>query len=229
MAKRSNLILLLVSLVLALIATLVIIKTLPKAGGSNIAAPVTATTSPVVVVTQNIPALTVITSADVQVQQVPAGSVEHGALTDPSQVIGQYASTGWVTGQQVIQGMYETAAQANIANTVPVGDVTFTIPNSALAGSDYLVLPGDKIDLLFYGQPSATASTVMSNLKVLYVDHVQAAAGADTQPAGSSGADSLTVIVTPQQAQQLAKLVSTAIVGNGTSPGNLHVLIQGTK
>lgn len=228
MAKRSNLILLLVSLVLALIATLVIVKTLPKAGSST-AAPVTAATSPVVVVAQNIPALTVITSADVQVQQVPAGSVEHGALTDPSQVIGKYASTGWVTGQQVIQGMYETAAQANIANTVPAGDVTFTIPNSALAGSDYLVLPGDKIDLLFYGQPSATASTVISNLTVLYVDHIQAAAGADTEAASSSGVDSMTVIVTPQQAQQLAKLVSAATLGSGSSPGTLHVLIQGTK
>lgn len=228
MAKRSNLILLTISLVLALLATLAILKELPQSKGVSGTLAPPATTS-VVVVAKNIPGDTPIDSTDVQVQQVPSAAVEIGAATDVSQVIGKYTASNWMTGQQVVAGMYESPAQANIANSIPAGDRAFTIPSTALTGADFLIIPGDTIDLLFFGAPSAATSTVMSNLLVIYVDHVQAAGGADSLPTSTSGADSVTVAVTPQQAVQLAKLLSTVTLGSDSSAGTMHMLLHSAK
>lgn len=221
MTKRSNLLLLIVSLVLALAATLLIVRELGKHNASA-AAPATTPPQQVVVVTKAVPSRTLIDSADVQVQQVPAGAVETGVATQLSQVIGHYTATNWIVGQQVINGMYLSAANASIATTIPKGEVAFTIPDSATSGVDDLVLPGDTVDILDYGmtgQP-AGSSVVLSDLGVIYVDKTQVAAGPDNLPASTSGGDTITVAVTPKQAQTLAKLVAS---------GTLHILLHSSK
>jgi len=217
MVKRGNLILLALSLVLALATTFVILRTLSQTKAANTATAVQTTS--VVVVKQNVLPHQVIDATDVAVIQVPSSAVEPGAAIETSQVTGQYSLTTWIAGQQVVAGMYGNAQSTTLSATIPSGERAFTIPNSTLIGVDHLITPGDHVDIMFSTllKPGVTnPNAQMTDLLVLYVDQIQAAAGAG-KAQGGTGPDTLTLAVTPEQAQILAQL---------TFSGQFHVLIR---
>ena len=218
MLKRGNLGLLLLSLILALVTTFFVLKELSflksKTSTTNV------TMKMVVVVKQGIPEHQVINMSDVELAQVPATGVGPEVATQISQVVGQYTLTTWIPGQQVVTGMYGNGPSVSFSISIPTGERAYTIPDSPVSGVDHLILPGDHVDILLAGTSNGgkqtSSSTVIPNLEVLFVDQVQAAANpAAAKAQTGSGADTLTLAVTPEQAQLLTD-----------NSGQIHVLLR---
>lgn len=225
MLKRGNLVLLALSLILALATTFLILTELSSYKSKSTATNVPMST--IVVVKQSVPSHQLISEADVALAQMPAAAVGEGIATQLSQVVGQYTLTTWLPGQQVMTGMYGNGQAVSFSVSIPSGERAYTIPDSSVSGVDHLVLPGDHVDILIStstatstsGSKPSSPSTVIQNLVVLYVDQIQAAtnptAAKGQSGSAASGADTLTLAVTQQQAQTLAD-----------NPGQIHVLLR---
>lgn len=160
MAKRGNLILLAIALVLAFLTTFVVMRALSHVQGRPVPTSSTVQLTPVVIVKQRIGSFKIISAEDVTIKQVPTNAVQPGAVTQTSQVIGRYTVTHWLPGQQVIAGMYGSAQQTFFASTIPHGLVAITIPDNPVAGVDHLIVPGNHVNLLMVGgQGAAGAGT----------------------------------------------------------------------
>lgn len=218
MAKRGNLILLALAMVLALVTTLLVMRFLQSNQRSSTP---TVVMKSVVVVKKGLSTHQPISSDDVVLQQVPAGGVEPGAATSLSQVIGQYTTTTFIQGQQVVQGMYAAGSAVMFSASIPQGERAFTISDSPVVGVDHLIVPGDHVDVMVLQSSSnknaAPKTTTMNDLQVLFVDQIQPAADPANPKSPSSGGDTITFAVTPQQAQQLAQL---------ETQGQLYLLLR---
>lgn len=178
MAKKGNLILLGIALVLALLTTFVVMRSFSHVQKSP--APVSSVVpqSRVVVVKQKLGSFQKINAADVAIQQVPTSAVQPGAATQLSQVLGQYTVTDWLPGQQVIAGMYGSAQQTYFASAIPHGLLAITIPDNPVAGVDHLIVPGNHVDLFMVsGQAVPATSGATSGSLGFIPNSAQAAAG----------------------------------------------------
>jgi len=230
MTKRSQLTLLLIALVLALLSTSVIVKQLntwqKSHEGQN--------TVGVVRVTKSIPAHTVVLSSDVAVQQVPAAAVEAGAVTQLSDVVGLYTTSDWYVGQQVISPMVVQKNQVqSFPLQIPTGNRAFTIADDAIVGVDHLVSNGDHVDLVAtyaskdLGGP--ISKVILQNILVLNVDSSPQTTSSTTSntggsvaqqsasSAGGSHVDTITLSVTPDEATLLDYAVTF---------GDVHIMLR---
>ncbi len=211
MSKRTNLIMIALALILALFTTILVVRRISSVGNVHIAS--TGPMASVVVATQPLPANHVIDNSDVSVEQVPAKDVAQGAFTNANNVVGQFTTTEWFSGQQVVQGMVETAQAATFPMSIPVGKVAFTLPDSSIYGNDYLISKGDRVDIevTYNNKAGKTISEIFSqNVLVLYVDTVQADANpVSGAKSSASGADTVTLALSPKLANQLAYLLAT--------------------
>ena len=109
--KRSNRLVLLVGVFLAIVAFVgILLLVRSPEGGSNANTP-PPTTGPVVVAATDIPLSTRITADQVTTITIDLASITPGAFTNPSQVIGQ------IVRQQVTQGAQITSATLNGGNS----------------------------------------------------------------------------------------------------------------
>lgn len=210
MSKRTNLIMISLALILALFTTILVVRRISSVATKPVAAngPLTS----VVVVAEPLTTNHVIESTDVSVEQVLSKDVAPGAFTSTTDVVGQFAKTDWFSGQQVVPGMVESAKAATFAMSIPVGKVAFTLTDSPLWGNDYLISKGDKVDVeVTYNRGGKTISEIfLQDVLVLYVD----TASADANPANgaktsASGADTITLALSPGSAKKLAYILGT--------------------
>jgi|GEM_PF-4392307 len=211
MARRGNLVLLAIAIVMALVTSLVVVRELRIQ--TQRAAVGRVPMESVLVVAKSVPGHSKIDATDVRLTQVPATAIEAGAVTDPSQVVGQYTATSWVQGQQVLSGMFQSSQQASFVSSIPSGEVAYTFADSPLIGVDNLIEPGNYIDIQNFNQGKFTTLT---HILVLFVDQIQAAASPGQQATTGSGNDNITVAVTLQQAETLTKMLSA---------GQIHLLL----
>lgn len=212
MQRRGNLVLLAISIVLALVTSLLIVRELNIASKRQNVSQVPMES--VVVVAKSVPQHTKIDASDIQMQQIPSTAAEPGVATDVSQLLGEYTSTNWISGQQVIAGMWETGQQAAFVSNIPAGEVAYTFADSPVVGVDHLIAPGEYIDIQNDNQGKFTTLT---HIRVLYVDQMQAGANPNVQGNTGSGTDTITVAVTPNQAQTLTQMLSA---------GQLHLMLN---
>jgi pilus assembly protein CpaB len=217
-ARRSYLFLLLISLVLAILTALVIVKEMKAWKQANTGE-------------KRVKVVTV-------VQSVAASAVGPGSLRELSEVVGKYAATTWVPGQQVLAAMVtsKTSTQS-FPLQIPRGKRAFTVPDTAVVGVDHLISQGDKVDVLVsYKNKAGQAQvkTLLQNIAVLYADTGPVSNGSvATASSGSSNktaqnksqsqasqVDTLTLAVTPQQANEL----DYAIVN-----GQIHLSLRNPK
>lgn len=193
-------------------------------------------TAPVLIVSKAVAPHTVIDSTDVTVQQVDVSAVQPAAISQVSDVVGQYAATQWLPGQQVIAGMMvDSTAPAAFPLSIPSGERALTVPDDAVTGVDHFISPGDHVDVLVMytdkteGGPDA--KTLLQNLLVLAADNSPtlgntATAGSATVSGSASSSsqsgrtDTLTLAVTPQQAVTLAF---------GSQFGQIHIDLRNPK
>ncbi len=211
MGKYSNAILLGIAILLAFLATVLIMRVLPSSGTRNEGPLAT-----VVVVTKSVPINSLITKDDISTKQVAVTDLSPGAISSPSVIIGKYTLTQWLPGQQVIAGMAGNANNAKFSLKIPTDLRAFTLPDSSLIGVDHLIVAGDNVDVLASypaknGSPTPTVKTILQDILVLFVDQHQGPTQTST-PSNTSGApsgsnnsgDTITLAVTPKEAEELA-------------------------
>lgn len=144
--KRSNRLVLLIGIFLALVAFVLIALTL--GGGGTPQEPVAPTTANVVVAARDLPLGAKITADAVRTKEIPIGDRPGDSFADTSFVIGQTARMA-VTADQLITSRVISGSSGSVdAIEVPAGKVGIAVQVDQVSGVGTLTRPGDHVDLL---------------------------------------------------------------------------------
>lgn len=205
---KSNRILLIFGVFLAIVAFAGALLVGRTSGGSNVIGTGNKNID-VVVAVQEIAPTTQITAQLVQIQKVSEDSLAPYAFKDKNLVIGKYAAIQIHAGAQIIDtdlvtdvGNVQPAKQAYLP--LDTGLVAMQIPTGELVGVGGYIQPDDRIDIITtFTPPHGKNPETMVTFENLRVLRVGPAGGANTRGISSS----LTVVVTLQQAQELKYLL----------------------
>ena len=144
--KRSNRLVLLVGVFLAVIAFVGVLVLSNQGPPADEADPTTAT---VVVATEDIPLGTVIDGTMVETTTVPIAGAETDAYVDVSQVVGQVARQAVVEGGQVTARTTSGGTPGRLVNIdVPAGQRAMSVLVDQVTGVGTLIKTGDYVDAL---------------------------------------------------------------------------------
>lgn len=188
--KRSNRLVILVGVLLAVLAFVAIVillnnQTSAPPTGQPDAEP--ATTS-VLVAKVAIEIGDEVTSAMVESREIPVEAVQRGALRDTSQLADRVALFTLPAGAQVTEGLFgDLSGTVDIKGQLLPGEKAFAVQFDPVTGMNFLVQQGDHVDIILAldfasgtvaGSPHLrpndtefvrTVKTVIQNLRVLYV------------------------------------------------------------
>lgn len=147
--RRSNRLVLLVGVFLAIIAFVgIILLSQGGGGGGGERNPTPNPNGPVLVATADIPMSSRIRADQVTVQTVPVTTILPGAFTDPSQVVGQVARQPVVSGSQITQQI-TNPQQGVITNiTCPVTLRCMSLQVDQVTGVGTVIKTGDYVDMV---------------------------------------------------------------------------------
>ncbi len=197
--KRSNRLVIFVGVLLAILAFVGIVIVLNQNGttGTGPNASATPRTVAVLVAKQDIKIGDAVTPDLVEVKQVSPESVQGAHFSDPSQVGGRPAVVAVPKGAQVNEATFGGVGATCISCMLQAGEVAIPVQLDIVTGVDYLVQPGDHVDVVVSVQLPATMSpdgktlrsvkVVLQNKRVLYVSARNTATlpSATPQPSGS--------------------------------------------
>lgn len=217
--KRSNRLVILVGVLLAVLAFVGIVVLLGQTGGTN--QPAEKTTVQVLVAKADIAIGDSVTPDKVDVKDVDPAAVSGTRIADPSQLTGAPALFPISQGAQVSQEAVGLGTAGNVCITcqLKAGEKAIAFQVDRVTGLDFLIQPGDHVDIVFRTelqvlQPTAdsagsshprfepitgleaapTIKTILQDKRVLYVSATkikQVASAAATPEPGttSSGTD----------------------------------------
>ena len=143
--KRSNRLVLLVGVFLAIVAFVgILLLVRQPSGGPDTTVP---TDGPVLVAASDIPLSTRIKADQVKVITLALTSITPGAFTDPSQVVGQIARQPVATGAQITQTTLSGGFTGAIIDVqVPVGQRAIAVRVDQISGVGTVIKTGDYVD-----------------------------------------------------------------------------------
>lgn len=227
-ASKANRRFIILAVVLGLIGAVLIYMVLNRDTSSGSQAAVGGDTS-VVVAKIDIPARTMVTADMLTVKLVPEADVSELAFADPTQVVGQFtrfaiSANEHVLASKVVDASGSAGFSRALAYTIPEGKRALAISASEISQAGGLILPGDYIDILAvynieFGEKTEDAwlvQTLMQNIEVLAISQTIVDTVGTTETDSTSGqrprnseakplpdASTITLLVTPEQAQQL--------------------------
>jgi Flp pilus assembly protein CpaB len=146
--KRSNRLILLIGLFLAVIAFVGVIL-LTGNSGSGTGTPATPTTAKIVVAAQDIPLGTTITAPMVTTKDVALADKPADSFALPEAVIGQIVRTGVTSGAYISTSTFSAAASlGDITQLLDPGNVALSVQVDQVSGVGTLVKPGDRVDVV---------------------------------------------------------------------------------
>jgi Flp pilus assembly protein CpaB len=161
--KRSNRLVILVGVLLAVLAFVAIVILLNQPPtGPDVAEP---TTETVLVATRDIAIGDPVTPDDVEEQQIDPEAIQGTPLRSETAVSGQPALFPIPNGSQVSAeavGLATGSASTNIALLLEPGEKAVTFQVDRVTGVDFLVKPGDSIDVVMSQQISVLQETADS-------------------------------------------------------------------
>ncbi len=178
--KRSNRLVIFVGVLLAILAFvgIVIVLNTSTSTPSGGATP-TPTTVAVLVAKQDIAIGDAVTPDLVEVKRVDPGAVEGTRYADPSQVGGRPALVAVPAGSQVNQQTFGGVGNVCISCMLQTGEKAISIQVDKITGVDFLVQPGDHVDVLVAvqlpavmnpdGKSLRSVKVVLQNMRVLFV------------------------------------------------------------
>jgi Flp pilus assembly protein CpaB len=173
--KRSNRLVLLIGVFLAVLAFVGVALVLNGTSGPNPGTPPPITKLPTVIATQDIPLGTRVTDAMLTTQDKNVdGERKTGAFADKGLVIGQIARRPITTGAQLEAADFSTAATGCAQVDVPAGKVAMAVQVDQVSGVGTIINTGDFVDMIvgFTGDkfpvvtlnPTDNSVTVVSGL-----------------------------------------------------------------
>jgi pilus assembly protein CpaB len=147
--KRSNRLVLLVGVFLAIVAFVGILLLVRSPGGGDNGTVRPPTEGPVVIAAADIPLSTRIKSEQVTTKVLPLTSISAGAFTDPSQVIGQIARQPVAKDAQITATTLNGGTTGTIINVqVPVGQRAIAARVDQISGVGTVIKTGDYVDAI---------------------------------------------------------------------------------
>jgi Flp pilus assembly protein CpaB len=145
--RRTSRLVLLLGIFLAAAVFIVIIALNPTGGGGPGQATPPPTSADTVIAVADIPLGTLVTADMVTKQNLSLTSRDPGALSDPSQAIGQTARKAITAGGQIHASDFQLGAKGQDV-TPPAGKRAFAIQVNELTGVGNLVNVGDSVDVI---------------------------------------------------------------------------------
>ncbi len=144
--KRSNRLVLLVGVFLAIVAFVGILVIASPKSDQTVKKP---TTGPVVVATVDIPLSTKIRADQVSTITIDLSAITPGAFTDPSQVIGQVVRQPAAKGAQITGTTVGAGGSGSIVNIVtPAGMRSMAVQVDQVTGVGTVIKTGDYVDMV---------------------------------------------------------------------------------
>jgi pilus assembly protein CpaB len=193
----------------------------------------------IVIAAEDISEMETLTDSKVEVVRRPADFIEPDALYEPELAVGQVAAAPIKKGEQILQTKLLTPGPyTGISIQVSPNKRAVTIPIDEIRGVGKLIRPGDRIDLIaaldFGSGPNkqkevktimqdvvvlATGVKVVNNIPRLFEVDASGKNVSRVNLNGDTTFNSITVEATPQQAQDLIFILSTA-------PGSLYTSLR---
>lgn len=193
-----------VSLVFALVVSAIFYQLTARAGGPSTAAPESKEMKDVVVAAKPLGIGGSIRPGDVKISKLPAEQFPKGAFSKVEEVMDRPVISNILLDEPIIVGrLGERGSGQGIAPIIPVGMRAVSVRVTEVVGVAGFVLPGMRVDVLVTGRPpdssDTVTTTVLQNIVVL-------SAGQTYQPDARGqaiNASTVTVLVTPDQAELL--------------------------
>jgi Flp pilus assembly protein CpaB len=145
--KRSNRLILLIGIVLAIVAFVAVIYLFSNGGGTGSGTAAPPAELDTVLATVDIPLGTQVRSDMLEVKKVTVGNRAADVIGDPSQIVGQIVRTDVVTGAQMTQSMFATSGLGqNPARLLPIGLRAMAVQVDQVSSVGSLIAVGDRVD-----------------------------------------------------------------------------------
>lgn len=144
--KRSNRLILLIGVFLAIVAFVGIVIISGNPAQNN--QPPVVTEGPVVVAAVDIPLGTSITADMIKTEVVKVEDQLPGAFGSVSEVIDKRTTREISTGAQVTEDLFSTLTGLNIAEQIPLDNRAIAVQVDQVSGVGTLIQPGDRVDMI---------------------------------------------------------------------------------
>ncbi len=158
----------------------------------------------VVIATKALDIGSTVRAEDLKLQKVPTSAFPKGAFSKVEDVVDRPVMSSILIEEPVVDGrLAQRGSGAGLAPIIPVGMRAVTVRVNDVVGVAGFVLPGMRVDVLITGDPPGTSQritrTVLQNILVLSAGKTM-----QTDATGKPvDAPSVTVLVTPAQAEVL--------------------------
>lgn len=185
--KRSNRLVILVGVLLAVLAFVAIVILLNQPEPTGPGPDTEPDTMSVLVAAGDIAIGQVVTPADVEEREIPVAAAQPGVLIDSSQLADRTALTELPAGAQVTENLFGEGTGVDIEGQLLPGEKAFAVQFDPVTGMNFLIQQGDSVDIVLSldfaagtvaGSPHLrpndteivrTVKTVLQNKRVLYV------------------------------------------------------------
>ncbi|TAM56271.1 Flp pilus assembly protein CpaB [bacterium] len=161
----------------------------------------------VIVAVESIPARATITAAMVRETTKPSTQVEPNAVGEGRQAIGALALIGIPAGTTITSSMIGRPSDVGLTVRLQPGMRAVSIAVDQVKDVSGLMQPGDRVDVIAIvprlGNHDPQARTILRGVLVLALGSALETAGATPAP-GTQGSTTVTLAVTPKQADLLA-------------------------
>jgi Flp pilus assembly protein CpaB len=161
--KRTNRLILVVGILLAVVAFVGIIFVFNQKGpGGQAEIP----QANIIVAKRDIKLGDAIQEGDIDKQQIPLSDKRPEYVAQPGDVVGQVARTDIAKGAILTTTMFAGSGQTSISKDLPAGMVAMAVRVDAATGVGTLILPGDRVDVVMTvpfkvtGVPNPLASPI---------------------------------------------------------------------
>jgi pilus assembly protein CpaB len=147
--KRSNRLVLLIGVFLAVVAFVAVLLLLQNPQSPSNGQAEAPTTGPVVVATSDIPLSTRIRADQVEVKTLNLTAINAGAFQDVSQVVGQVARQPVAAGAQITQTTLNGGLSGTVINVqTPAGQRAIAVRVDQISGVGTVIKTGDYVDAI---------------------------------------------------------------------------------
>ncbi len=196
---------LVLAIVLGVVAAKLVKDTIAKNRGN--AGP-TAKTTKIVVAKADIKPGAQLRADDLETKEVDTASLPDAPLTEPEKLTGRVAQTLMLKNQPVVEAMLEPdGSGSGIQSTIPEGMRAITMEVNEFSAVAGLITPNCRVDILSTltkGKDNEqVAKTIVQNIKVTAVGQKTSVNANEPPQPGEGMFRSVTMLVTPEQAEQI--------------------------
>lgn len=233
--KRSNRLVLLVGIFLAVVAFILIAIMLSGGGGTGTPQPTAPTTTQVVVAARDIAPGTRLTAADLSTETIAITERPPGALGEPALAIGQIARQRLTEGQLITAEAWTSGGTVKVLD-VPPGKVAMTVRVDQVSGVGTIIKPGDYVDAVIAidlkpspdDEPIPSVKALLQGMQVLgtLLPPPPAAAEGAPPPTGEVPLSDRQQIVVLAVDLQQAEVLNYAQVRGVTGPNGITLVLR---